>query len=535
MKKYALPLLGNEAVAHAAIDSGIGGAFSYPGTPATEIFEYLDKYADRAGFCAQWSGNEKAAYEEALGMSYIGKRAIVSMKSVGINVAADPYICSALTGVNGGLVVVVADDPGMHSSQNEQDVRYYADFARTACFEPSSQQECYDMTKEAFRLSEKYKLPVVIRLVTRISHSRALVDIRPPENVLFQITLRQNQKTWVLLPSNARASFKKLYEKRNALIRYSENCPWNFIAKNKFTGDSRKGVICCSTGYNYLREVEAALQLEIEYLRLGFYPFAARLIREFLQKKDEVLVLEDGYPYVEERLLGVAGTGPKIHGRLDGTIETTGEINPEKTVFALAKMFGLKFIADNTANFKIPTRLPSFCPGCPHADTFKALKEALSNRKSSKVFSDIGCYTLAALKPYEAIDSCVEMGASIGMAKGASQGGLVYSVAVIGDSTFAHSGLTLMLSAAEANTPMTVIILDNNAVAMTGGQPSMINGDKLLSLLKGFGIPHGHIKTIHPLSRYHSDNVRKIKEELDYKGLSVIISRRNCIQIQQKK
>ncbi len=527
-------LLGDEAVARAAADSGIGGVFSYPGTPATEIFEALEKLSAEKAFSAKWSGNEKVAYEEALGMAYIGQRALVAMKSVGLNVAADAFISSAITGVIGGLVVAVADDPGMHSSQNEQDARFYADFARIPCFEPANQQESYDMTREAFALSEAVKLPVLLRLVTRIAHSRAAVQLHGPDAVSRRVQTGADRLAWNVMPASARGLYKRLLEKRDDLVQRAELSRWNRIADPAHGVDPTKGIICCGAGCNYALEAMQILGVEVPYLKLGFYPFPARLIREFLDGKNEVLVLEDGYPHVEERLVGIAGAGPRVRGRLDATVERTGELTPDAACRALAQLLGIELAPRDVPEITIPARPPSLCPGCPHIDTYNALNEALLGREPSVVFSDIGCYTLGALEPHAAIDTCVEMGASIGMAKGAAQGGLRYSVAVIGDSTFAHSGLTGLLAAAAEDTPMTVVILDNGTVAMTGMQPSLGSGERLLSTLRGFGVSDSHLRVIDPRPKEHARNVKIIEEEIDHRGLSIVVAQRECIHVARK-
>jgi indolepyruvate ferredoxin oxidoreductase alpha subunit len=528
-------LLGDEAVAHAAADSGIGGVFGYPGTPATETFEWLQKRAGELGISARWSGNEKVAYEEALGMAYIGQRALVVMKSVGLNVAADAYINSALVELQGSLVVVVADDPSIHSSQNEQDTRYHADFARTPWFEPADQQECYDMTREAFVLSEDFKVPVLVRLVTRIAHSRAPVQLAEPAVVPRCVRTWTDRRVSTLLPVYARVMNARLWEKRARFAERAEESRWNRIVRAPRPVTRKVGVVCSGAGCTYALEAMQMLEVEVDHIRLGFFPAPARLVREFLRDKDEILVIEDGYPYLEERLLGIAGTGPHIHGRFDGTIPMTGELTPDRAAAALAPVLGLPREPAATHKLAIPPRPPSLCPGCPHCDTYRALNEALEHRDPSVVFSDIGCYTLGALEPYTAIDTCVEMGASVGMAKGAAQGGLRYSVAVVGDSTFAHGALPTLLAAAAEDTPMTVIILDNDTVAMTGMQSSLGSGERLLRALRGFGVAEPHLQVIDPVPKAHARNVQVIAAELDHRGLSVVVAQRKCIQLVRKR
>jgi len=290
-------LLGDEAVALGAIHAGIAGAFSYPGTPATEIFEYIQERTSRSGdVSARWSANEKVAYEEALGMSYAGCRAIVSMKHVGLNVAADPFINSALTGVNGGLVLVVADDPGMHSSQNEQDSRYYGEFAQIPVFEPSNQQECYDLTKSAFALSEELGLPVMIRLVTRLAHSRADVRIEPPTGERAVGPQRRplpDPNDWTLVPGNARRRFRRLLEAQPRLREWSEKSPLNRL---RLAGPT--GLITSGIAYNYAREA-VGTNGGFSWLHICTYPLPVKLIRELLAHCTEIWVIEEGYPFID--------------------------------------------------------------------------------------------------------------------------------------------------------------------------------------------------------------------------------------------
>lgn len=520
-------LLGDEAVALAAVHAGLSAAYSYPGTPASEIMEYLIKISGNGQkFVARWCVNEKVACEEALGVSFAGKRAMVSFKHVGLNVAADPFINSAITGANGGLVVVAADDPGMHSSQDEQDSRYYADFARILCLEPTGHQEAYDMTREAFDLSEKFNIPVLIRLVTRLAHSRSSVEVRAPRE--------QNRggsygswQDWTLLPSNARRRFKLLLDRQKELRDYAEETRFNQLILNR--ENKKLGVVVTGIAYNYFKEIAGRLPEAPSYLKISTYPFPEKKLLQLIDQVEEILIIEEGYPFVERFVRGVAGIpGKKIHGKMDGTLPASGELTPDlvAAAFGLAVEPGLK-----VEKLKLAGRPPQLCVGCPHADTFKALKEALKDFPEAAVFSDIGCYTLGALPPYSAIQTCVCMGASVSMAKGGAEAGVYPSVAVIGDSTFAHSGITPLLDAAHYNTDMTVIILDNSTVAMTGAQPSFGTGEALDRLVAGVGVSPEHTRVIIPLPKHHQENVGIIRDELAYHGLSVIIARRECIQI----
>jgi indolepyruvate ferredoxin oxidoreductase alpha subunit len=523
-------LLGDEAVARGAVDAGLSAAYSYPGTPASEILEYLIRLAvETKEFKAGWSVNEKVAYEEALGASFAGKRALVSFKHVGLNVAADPFMNSAITGANGGLLVVSADDPGMHSSQNEQDSRYYAQFAQVFAYEPSGHQEAYDMTREAFDLSERFGLPVLMRLVTRLSHSRSPVEIREarPQNGLKKGAARD----WILLPVNARRRFGLLLERQAEMVRFSEESPFNVLNLNG--ADGSLGVIASGVAYNYFREAVADMAAPPSFLKVSTYPLPEGLVRKLVASAGTVLVLEDGYPFIERQIRGLFGvSGKTIQGKLGGPLPPSGELSPD----IVRRALGLEPLpALEPGGLPLAGRPPQLCAGCPHADTFKALNKALEGRAGSNVFSDIGCYTLGALPPYNAVHTCVCMGASIGMARGAADVGLHPAVSVIGDSTFAHSGITPLLGAADADADMTVIILDNATTAMTGGQPTYGSGERLLRLVEGLGVAREHIRTIEPLPKHHDRNVQIIKDEIDHRGLSVIVAVRECVQEQRKK
>jgi indolepyruvate ferredoxin oxidoreductase, alpha subunit len=518
-------LLGDEAVALGAVHAGLTGAYSYPGTPASEIMEFLIGLRDRfPGLKASWSVNEKVAYEEALGVSFAGRRAMVSMKHVGLNVAADPFMNSAITGTNGGLAVVAADDPGMHSSQNEQDSRYYARFARIPCLEPSTHQEAYDMAREAFDISEAHGVPVMIRLVTRLSHSRSLVKPREPRG---ENEIRCGAaEDWTLLPSNARRRFKRLLELQDEFVRLSANSTFNALALNP--GNRVLGVIASGIANNYVQENFQNLGASPSLLKICTYPLAESLVRKLVEHVDEVLVVEEGYPLIEEQLKGVYGIpGKKLRGKLAGDLPLTGELSPEVVRSAL----GLRPLPKmSLGGFKLATRPPQLCQGCPHADTLTALTKALQSFDRGNVFSDIGCYTLGAYPPYRAIQTCVCMGASVSMARGGADAGVRPAVAVIGDSTFGHSGLTPLLEAAAHDVDMTVVILDNSTVAMTGGQPSYATGERLLKMIEGLGVPKDHLRVIEPLPKNLEKNVQVMRQEFEHHGLSVIVAVRECLE-----
>lgn len=518
-----LILLGDEAIAQGAIDAGISGIYAYPGTPSTEITEYVhaSKEARQKNIRASWATNEKTSMEQALGMSYAGKRAMVCMKHVGLNVAADPFINSAVTGANGGLIIVAADDPSMHSSQNEQDSRFYGKFAFLPILEPSNQQEAYDMVHYGFELSEKFRLPILMRITTRLAHSRSGVQ-RKESREQNQISLPTNLRQFVLLPSIARKQYKDLLNQQDPLETESETSGNNVYFDFP---DRKRGIIATGIGYNYLMENYENRQVPHPVIKLTQYPLPRKLIEKMADECEEILLLEDGMPVVEEMLKGFLARGVKIRGRLDGTVPRDGELNPNNVAVAL----GLKDSQGQDVPKLVVGRPPSLCRGCSHYDSYTALNEALESYSKGRVFSDIGCYTLAALAPLEAINSCVDMGASITMAKGAADAGLVPAVAVIGDSTFTHSGMTGLLDAIIENTPITVLILDNSTTGMTGGQPSAAYG-RIPEICKGLGVPEEHIRILKPLKKYHAENVAIMKEELEYQGISVVIPTRECIQ-----
>ena len=518
-----LLLLGDEAIARAALDAGLSGMYAYPGTPSTEIMEYIQSSRDASdrNVHREWSSNEKTAMEAALGMSYAGKRAMVAMKHVGLNVAADGFVNSAITGVNGGLIVVAADDPSMHSSQNEQDSRFYAKFAFVPVFEPATQQEAYDMVFDAFELSEKYCIPVLYRITTRLAHSRAAVVSRNeiPEK---KLVMPSDPLQFVLLPSIARKRYRALLSTYES-IKYDNR----MSELNSFTdGKNRNlGVIACGIAYNYLMENFVEKKPDFPILKISVYPFPKELIKEITDKCREIFIFEDGYPIVEESLRGILDNGIKILGRLDGTVPRDGELNPT----LIAKALGLPFSSGKEVPDLVKMRPPSFCAGCGHSDMYNAIIGALSEYTPGRVFSDIGCYTLAALPPYNAINSCVDMGASITMAIGAADAGIFPAVAVIGDSTFTHSGMTGLLDAVVKNSPITIVIGDNSTTGMTGGQKSQATG-RIENICLGIGVSRDHLRLITPLRNNHEENVRIMKEEFEFKGVSVIIAERECIQ-----
>lgn len=523
-------LLGDEALALGALHAGLSGVYAYPGTPSTEITEYIQSHplTKERGIHCDWSSNEKTAMEAALGVSYSGKRALVCMKHVGMNVCADAFVNSAVTGANGGLVVVACDDPSQHSSQNEQDSRFYADFAMMPCFEPSNQQEAYDMVREAFDYSETNHIPVLMRLTTRMAHSRAVVEVgevRRENEVHFPDEL--HEKNWVTLPVNAKKRVRQLADDILAFEGDSEVSADNVFSDGP---NHRMGIVACGIAWNYLME-NFPDGCPYPTLKVTRYPFPKSLVRKLVSACDSVLVLEEGQPLIEERLRGLLydpedNRRVRILGRLDGSLPRTGELTPDCVRAAV----GLPPVETYSKSEVTVPRPPALCQGCGHRDFYTALNVVLKEyAPTARVFSDIGCYTLGYMPPFNSFHTCVEMGASVTMALGAANSGVWPAVAVIGDSTFTHSGMTGLLDCVNARASVTVCISDNLTTGMTGGQDSAGTG-RLEEICKGLGVEPEHIRTIIPLPKNYQEMEKVIDEEINYSGVSVIICRRECIQ-----
>ena len=539
-------LLGDEAIALGALHAGLSGVYAYPGTPSTEITEFIQNATGygketyiigghelkaNGKIHSRWCSNEKTAMEAALGMSYAGKRALVCMKHVGMNVCADAFVNSAITGVNGGLVVLAADDPSMHSSQNEQDSRFYAKFAMIPIFEPSNQQEAYNMMEDAFNLSESLKLPVLMRVVTRLAHSRANVEIKEKANDENKLN-PDNGRHWVLLPAIARKNYLSLIEKQKDMINASLSSKYNKLETTK--QNAKLGIIACGIGYNYVMESNAE---DVEILKISQYPLPEQKIKDFAAKCEKILVVEDGQPVVEEAVHGILGSEYSILGRLNGNLPRTGELNPDSVAIAInAAITGEepKEYPTATSPINVVGRPPALCQGCGHRDVYTALKEIVEEYKDARVFGDIGCYTLGALPPFQAINSCVDMGASITMAKGAADAGVWPAISVIGDSTFTHSGMTGLLDAVNDKSNITVIISDNLTTAMTGGQDSQ-GTYRFEQICLGLGVEPEHLHVVVPLPKNMDEIKQILRDEINYKGVSVIIPRRECIQTHARK
>jgi indolepyruvate ferredoxin oxidoreductase alpha subunit len=503
----------------------------------------------RGGFTASWCSNEKTALEAALGASFAGKRAIVTMKHVGLNVASDPLMNAALLGIKGGLVIAAADDPGMHSSQNEQDSRFYADFAMIPCLEPRNQQEAYDMARDAFDLSERFSVPVLFRLSTRLSHARAAISVRPPRE-RNPLSKAADKTQWMLLPAFARRNYLSLIEKQDEIREWSAGYRANKLELNDV--DTSFAVITAGLGGNYYEENLAEFALSRggrvpARLHIGAYPLPAEQIRALCEKAERVIVIEEGQPFIEGKLRGILPQDLTITGKLDGALDRSGELDPDTVRRGLGLPPLPNILSDgltvdgSSVTFKmldiprLPGRPPQLCKGCPHGDSYETIRKAAEGLDSLAITSDIGCYSLGAMPPYSVPETIVCMGASVGMARGAADAGLKHVVGVIGDSTFMHSGITGLVDAAAANTPMTLVILDNSITAMTGCQKTIVPSPRLTQIVLGTGVDPAHLLELEAKGQLLEENAAKLRAEIEYPGLSVVIFRRECLEAYRKR
>ncbi len=523
-------LLGDEAIAQGAIDAGLSGVYAYPGTPSTEITEYIqmvesrktkDRPADSKIHC-RWAANEKTAMEGALGMSYMGKRALVCMKHVGMNVCADAFMNAAITGVNGGLIVLAADDPSMHSSQNEQDSRFYAKFAMIPCLEPGNQQEAYDMMAYGYELSERLKTPILMRVTTRMAHSRAVVETTDKPAPQNPMSMPKDVNHFILLPAYAKRNYAELVAQQPTFVAESEKAGYNTYVRG---AKPERAILTTGIAYNYLME-NYQPEMGCSILRITQYPLPKKLIDQMVQDgAKEVLVIEEGQPVVEELIRGMVPSDVAIKGRLTGDLPRMGELSPDCVRTAI----GLEPLPKHDTEKLVVGRPPALCQGCGHRDMYAALNEVAREYPQPRIFGDIGCYTLGALSPFHAIHACVEMGASVTMAKGAADAGQHPSIAVIGDSTFTHSGMTGLLDCVNTNANVVVLISDNLTTGMTGGQDSAGTG-RLEQICTGLGVAPEHVRVVVPLPKNMEEIKQTLREEIDYPGPSVVIARRECIQ-----
>jgi len=532
-------LLGNESIARGAIEAGVAFATTYPGTPSSEISLNLWQMSQETDLYFEYSTNEKVALEVAAAAAIAGVRTMCMMKHVGLNVAADPLMTLAYLGIEGGLVVLTADDPFMFSSQNEQDNRYYGKLGGLPVLEPSSVREAKEMTKYAFELSEKVGEPVILRTTTRINHSSAFVDLGAMNKRITKGDFTRDPSRWVTVPAVARNLHVKLLENLDKTLAISEDCKENFVE-----GEGKLGVICNGVSYLYVADAVKDLKLEgkVKILRIGLSnPLPAKMIKQFVGSCDKVLIAEEGEPFMEEAVKAFAqeeGITISIAGKSEELFSRLYEYNPGLVREKMALFFGFDYTpAKNisTANFpEIPQRPPNLCSGCSHRATFYELQEAAKGMDLICP-TDIGCYTLGFLPPLNTGDLVICMGASISSACGFSEVTDKKIVPIIGDSTFFHSGMTGLVNAIFNNHNLTLVILENGITAMTGHQPHPgvdmdslnfkgYNRVSIEKIVRSMGVEH--VTLIKPFKVKKS--IEQIKEALDFKGVSVIISQEPC-------
>ena len=515
-------LSGNEAIARGAYESGVVLASAYPGTPSTEILENIAQYDE---LISEWAPNEKVALDVAIGGAYAGARTMAVMKHVGLNVAADAFFYASMTGTEGGLVVVSADDPAMHSSQNEQDNRRYARFARVPCLEPSDSQEAKELVGVALEISERFDTPVLLRITTRIAHSHTLVELqeRRADGREEPYDYRIDRVKYVMVPGNARRRHPVIEERAEKLAEFAETFEYNRVE----VGDSGLGIITNGVAYQYAREVFP----NASFLRLGMtYPVPEQLIRDFAEKVERLIVVEELDPFIEEevRLMGIPVEGKSIFpitGEFDPTVVRESAIRAG--LLPASAAVEVKSLEDVP---KLPQRPPLLCPGCPHRGVF-----AVTNKLKLVVNGDIGCYTLGFLPPLSALHTCGCMGASIGVAHGASKVGIQQkNVAVLGDSTFFHTGMPALLNVSYNKSNTVTIILDNRTTAMTGHQENPSTGRTLRGeetyavdfedMAHAMGIEH--VYTVDPYDLKQTETA--LRAALEVEGPAVIVAEREC-------
>ncbi|MFA4646821.1 indolepyruvate ferredoxin oxidoreductase subunit alpha [Pyrococcus kukulkanii] len=535
--------MGNEAIAHGALEAGIAFATGYPGTPSTEVIETIARLKPEV--FAEWAPNEKVALEEAAGVSYAGLRSLVTMKCVGLNVAADPLMSLAYSGVEGGLVILVADDPGPHTSQTEQDDRYYGKISLLPVLEPCDPQEAHDLIIYAYELSERYKVPVIFRTTTRVNHTTADVEVGEFKELKREPKFKKDIERYV------RASMegnRKRHQWLNENLRKIEE-EFNSMPFNWVEGNGKVGIIVEGAPYNYVKEVVQSLNESFKILKLSTpHPLPRKLVIEFLKSVEKVIVIEEGGPFLEEEVKVVAyeeGLRVPIYGKRTGHLPLEGELNPRLVKNALLKILGKE--QDEVeipqevreAEALAPKRPPVMCPGCPHRGSYRALLDALRELGFGKfdvpVHGDIGCYALSLLPPLEAIWTEFVMGASISLANGQSVAMGKKIVATIGDSTFFHNGIQPLIDAVYKNLDVLVLILDNRTTAMTGHQPHPGTGGSetgrkfqeidIEALVRAIGVKY--VKTVDPYDLKATKEA--IKEAMKVKGPAVIIAKRECV------
>ena len=531
-------LLGNEAIARGALEAGVSVATTYPGTPASEIGDTLAKVADDAGMYFEYSVNEKVATEVAIGAAASGVRALVCMKHVGVNVAADALMTFAYTGTRGGFVLVTADDPSCHSSQNEQDNRYYALFGGFPLLEPSSPQECLDMTRRAFEISEELEMPVILRTTTRIAHARAPVTVGEIKKGPAKGEFVKEPGRFVTVPSVARERHLVLLERLKEAERFAEGSEFNFVIGE---GGREVGIMASSIAAAYVEDVIKRISIPADLLKLGFsYPLPKETVLTFLRDHRTVVIVEELEPILETAVRTLAqqnGLDTMVIGKTDGFFPRVHEFNEMIVATGLSRALSLETGMSATCDVPsdLPVRPPVLCAGCPHSATYFAVSKAVG--KKALFATDIGCYTLGVAPPYSAADLLVCMGSSVGTAGGLARTNDLPVIAFIGDSTFFHAGVPSLINAVHQGHKFLLMILDNRTTAMTGHQPHPGSPPDprhpdtlpipLEDVVRGCGVKW--LKTVDPYDV--QSTIDAIKEALEHEQVSVIISRRECALI----
>ena len=529
-------VMGNQAIALGALKAGVNLVAGYPGTPSSEIIEFISKYKDKTGTYVEWSVNEKAAVEVAAGASYAGSRTLVTMKQVGLNVASDPVMCLSYVGVKGGMVIVSADDPGPISSQTEQDTRKFAQFSKLPCLDPSTPQEAYEMIQEAFELSEKYNTPVLLRPTTRVDHAYESMEIPELTPCRTPGTFEKDSARWVIFPRASYNNHKRIFERNEKVLpqEFSKS-KWNSVEDGESLPTA---YVAGGISYCYLKEALGSQDASI--LKIGTpYPFPAQLAEDFLKAHSEITVFEELDPVIEQELIYLCGKENikcTIHGKLDGTVPEAGELSVE-----IVKNILGDTSSENAAKTPdLPVRPPVLCAGCPHRGAFYAVKQAMKGQKTAYC-GDIGCYTLGNAKPLDMTDTCLCMGADITIAQG-----LYHNepdrkcFSFIGDSTFFASGITGVVNAVYNQSHQTVCILDNSTTAMTGHQPHPGTGVTMMGeivekisipkILEAIGV--NPIIEVDPFDQEKA--VAAVKTASDAPGVSAVIFKSPCISVAAK-
>lgn len=533
-------LMGNEAMGLGAIHAGVEVVTGYPGTPSTEVLEYIAAHNENKDIYVEWSVNEKAAAEVGAGAAYSGKRVLVTMKQVGLNASSDPIMNLGYIGTKGGLVILVADDPGPISSQTEQDTRVFGKYSNIPVLDPSSPREAYEMMAPAFDLSERYKTPVIIRPTTRVCHGSESIepDLGLPKRDLGTF---DKGSQWVIFPSlsyGAHLAFKKRHE--DMAREFSKS------SFNKVIGKGSKGIISQGISHEYTMEVLEGLGGDFSYLKIGTaFPFPQDLVLDFVKDLDEVLVIEELSSYIEENILTLAGRNKldlEVYGKLNDYTAYAGENSVEKIRPIVYNFLGLELpLEEEKVLASLPGRPPVLCAGCPHRGSFYAIKKAMEGRKTAYA-GDIGCYTLGNAQPLDMVDTCLCMGAGITIAQGIKRADdEIVNIAFIGDSTFFHSGITGIVNAVYNKTDLIVVVLDNGTTAMTGKQPHPGTGLTMMNqstnpvsipgVLEAIGV--GEVVRLNPFDLETA--MEEVKRLADLDGVRAIVFEMPCIKIYKKE